>query len=175
MSEDLRKPLWAAILLITAIVYFGVQWTGASTIAGSKIFSPSGDIDRAEFAGMVRAMSEAAHRACGAHASRKLLFADGDIVMPYLPVVHDTLDGCELEGELLITQFSKSELEDCNAVFIREVSPNYAFGFGVDSRRRGIPDARVQGIPWTEVERWRSTSGMFGFALYGHPCADGKT
>lgn len=175
MSEDFRNPLLAAALWMTAILYFGVQWMGASTIVRNKIFVSSRNADRAEFASMVSVMSENAQRTCGAHVPRKLLFADGDIVVPYLQTVHDTFGGCEIAREIVITPFSKSELEDCNTVFIREFSPSYPYGLAVDPRRRGVSDARVEGIPWTEIERWTSNSGIFGFAMYGHPCTGGKS
>jgi hypothetical protein len=171
MMEYFRKPLLTGVLWTTAIFYFGIQWKGASTIAGNKIFSSSRETDRADFATMVNTMSEAARRVCGARGRTALLFGEGDVVVPYLKTVHDTFGGCEISREIPITFFSKSELEDCNIVFIREFSPGWPHGLAVDPHQRGVPDLRFAGISWTEMERWTSSDGRFGFAFYGHRCS----
>jgi len=173
MTDGFRNPLLAAALWMTAILYFCVQWTGASTIVRNKIFDPSRDTERADFASMIRLLSDAAQRACGGHVPRKLLFADGDIVVSYLPTAHDTLGGCEIERETLATLYSMADLDECNIVYIREFSPGYPYGLAVDPHH-GPRSGRAEEIPWTEIGRWTSADGIYGFALYSHTCTAGK-
>jgi hypothetical protein len=118
---------------------------------------------------MLNELTKAIHRACSVNPSSKLLFDDGDSASPYLKISGDRLDGCLIVRDTNVTPFSKLEMEDCNVVFVREHHPS-------DRSRLQIYDT-LHTRPWIEMERWISSDGQFGFALYRHLCIpnnDGK-
>jgi hypothetical protein len=115
---------------------------------------------------MLNELSKATQRACGANPSSKLLFDDGDSALPYMRISGDRLDGCATIRETNVTQFSQAEIDDCNVVFIREHTPSDKVGLQPSDGR-----ATRQ---WIEMERWISSDGQFGFALYRHACMANK-
>jgi hypothetical protein len=145
-----------------AILYCAIQWKYAASIGPNKIFSSSRTIDRADFADMLNGLSIATQRACSANPLSRLLFDDGDSASPYMKISGDRLSGCVTVRETNVTQFSKAEIENCNAVFIRELTPSDKVGLQPSDGRSTRP--------WVEMDRWMSSDGQFGFALYRHPC-----
>jgi hypothetical protein len=153
-------------LVLTAILYCAAQWKYASKIGPNKIFSSSRRIERADFTGMVDQLSMATQRVCIANRLSKLLFEDGDRALPYMETSGDRLHGCVAVRHTNVTPFSRSELDDCNVIYIREYGP------------QDEPDLRIHNTlytsPWTEVERWTSGDEEYGFALYRHSCPANK-
>jgi hypothetical protein len=149
-------------LFLTAILYCAAQWKYASKIGPNKIFSSSRKMERADFVSMLNELSKATHRACSANPLSKVFFDDGDRALPYMETSGDRLYGCATVRHTNVTPFSKSELDDCNVIYVREYGPQDA------------PDLQIYNIlhtrPWTEMERWISGDEQYGFALYHHSC-----
>jgi len=123
-------------------------------------------VDRADFADMVDELSKATQKVCSADPLSKLLFDDGDSASPYLKISGDRLAGCAMVRETNVTPFSKAEIDDCNVVFVREHTPPDKIGLQPSDGRHTRP--------WIETERWLSSDGQFGFALYRHSCMADK-
>jgi hypothetical protein len=151
------------LLCWIAVLYCGIQWRFASRIGPNEIFSRERVIERADFATMVRKLSEAAWRVCKSDPSPRLLFDDGDSASPYLLTSSDHFGSCAVVRQTNVTPFSQAELDDCDVVYIREHSPSSPLELRMDSTFGGSP--RI------EVERWTSGDSEYGFALYRHPCA----
>jgi hypothetical protein len=123
-------------------------------------------IERNDFAEMLNELTKALQRTCSVNLSSRLLFDNGDSASPYLKISGDRFDGCVIVRETDVTLFSKPEIDDCNVIFIREHSPS-------DIPRQQIHET-LPTRPWTETERWMSSDGQFGFALYRHSCTVNK-
>jgi hypothetical protein len=168
IGKDSRKGAVASVLCVTAILYFAIQWKYASRIGPNKIFSASRMTDQADFAVMIDGLSKAVLRACNRGNLNTVLFDDSDSALPYIETKGDHLGGCMVTRETLVTPFSKSEMDSCNVVYIREYVPSYA-----DQN----PEAALRTYntlhtsPWILMDRWVSNDERFGFALYRHPCS----
>jgi hypothetical protein len=156
------RLLQSSALALAAILYCAVQWKYAASMGPHTIFSSSRTTDRADFAGMVDRLSKAIQGACSANPSSELLFDDGDSALPYLKISDDRLSGCVTVRNTNVTPFSRLEMDDCNVVFVREHNPS-------DKSILQIYDT-LHPRPWIETERWMSSDGRFGFALYRHEC-----
>ena len=156
------RSVWRPALALAAILYCAIQWKYAASIGPNKIFSSSRTMERADFADMLNGLSKATQRACSANPLSRLLFDDGDSALPYMKISGDRLSGCVTVRETNVTQFSKAEIDDCNVVFIREHAPSDKVGLQPSDGRSTRP--------WVDMERWTSSDGQFGFALYRHPC-----
>ena len=111
------------VLCVTAILYFAIQWKYASRIGPNKIFSASRKADQADFAVMIDSLSNAAQRACNGGNLNTLLFDDSDSTLPYIETKGDRVGGCMVIRETLVTPFSKTEMDGCNVIYIRESVP----------------------------------------------------
>jgi hypothetical protein len=149
-------------LIIASLGYWGAQWKYAATIGTSTIFSPRQRIERQDFGDMLDELTNATRKTCGVNPSSRMLFDDGDYASPYLKKADDRLDSCAIIRETNVTSFSRSELDDCDAIFIHEHSP-------FDRFKLQMYDT-LSTKPWIETARWMSSDGQFGFALYRHPC-----
>jgi hypothetical protein len=167
IGEYSRKGAVAGMLCVTAILYFAIQWKYASKIGPNKIFSASRVTDQVDFAVMIDGLSKAAHRACDRGSLDTLLFDDSDSALPYIGTEGDRLGGCVVIRETLVTPFSKSEMDGCNVVYIREYEPS-------DGDKNSEAALRTYNTlhtsPWILMDRWVSNDERFGFALYRHPC-----
>jgi hypothetical protein len=124
--------------------------------------------DQADFADMVDRLSKAAYRACNTTVSNVLLFDDSESALPYTEPKDDGLGGCATIRETNVTPFSKTEMDKCNVVYIREYEPSYAEA-NSDAALQTYDS--LQTSPWILIERWVSKDGRFGFALYRHLCS----
>jgi hypothetical protein len=122
--------------------------------------------ERDDFADMLNELSKATHRACSANPLSKLLFDDGDSALPYMKISGDHLDGCMTIRKTNVTPFSESEMDDCSVIVIHEYSPSDRSGLRVSNN--------LHTRPWIEMERWVSSDGQFGFALFRHSCVANK-
>ena len=111
---------------------------------------------------MLDELTKATRETCRVNPSSRMLFDDGDYASPYLKTADDRSYGCAIVRETNVTSFSRSELDDCDAVFIREHNP-------FDRLKLQIYDT-LSAKPWIETARWMSSDGQFGFALYRHSC-----
>ena len=62
------------VLSVVAVLYFGVQWLGASSMGRCRVFSPSAKADRADFATMINQFSTSAGIECASGNPRTILF-----------------------------------------------------------------------------------------------------
>lgn len=161
------RSISSVLLLLVAILYWAVQWKYAARIGPNTIFLSSRKIQRADFADMVDELSKVAQRVCNTNRSYKFLFDDEDVALSYMKISHDRLNGCVTIRETNVTLFSGPEIDDCNAVFVREHLPSDEWGLRMND------DFHTN--PWIETERWISSDGKYGFALYRHPCLADKT
>jgi hypothetical protein len=150
-----------------AILYFGVQWLGASTMGGCRIFSLSMGADRADFAMMVNQISTAARVYCTSISPQAILFGDEDVVTPYIVGVADPLGHCEVVRSTRVTPFTDAEVEGCGNLLVAEFSPPQS----EDLKHRIETDLDGQARQWAELDRWASGDGRYGFTIYRHPCA----
>lgn len=111
---------------------------------------------------MLDELTKATRETCGVNPSSRMLFDDGDYASPYLKIADDRLYGCAIIRETNVTSFSRSELDDCDTIFIHEHSP-------FDRFKLQMYDT-LSTKPWIETARWMSSDGQFGFALYRHSC-----
>ncbi|HZB87327.1 MAG TPA: hypothetical protein VE291_01600 [Terracidiphilus sp.] len=150
------------MLFLPAILYCAVQWKYTATMGASTIFSSSRRMERADFADMLNELSNATQTACRANPLTRLFFEDGDKALPYMKLSGDRLGGCSTVRNTNVTPFTKVEMEDCNVTFIREHIPPDTAELHMDNT--------LHTRPWIEVDRWFSSDGQYGFALYRHAC-----
>lgn len=163
-SKDSRSLL---VLSLLAFFYFAVQWLGASTMGGCRIFSPSMRADREDFARMVNQLSSAARVYCASGKQRKILFQDGDFATPYIAGDAGPLGRCEVVRVTAVTPLTNDELDDCGNLFVRESAPLGSYRF----ERGFVTDPILQAYNWPELSRWTSEDGRYSFTIYLHPCA----
>lgn len=167
MGRISKNSKFAPVLSAGAILYFAVQWLGASTMGGCRIFSSSANSDRVEFAAMVHRISNAVRADCGSGGMRAILFDDGDVVTPYIEGIADPLGYCHVVRSSPVTPFTKLEVEDCGSLLVKEFSPpqpdDFKYRIAID------PDLQTQ--HWIEFDRWVSGDGRYAFAIYRRPCA----
>jgi hypothetical protein len=166
MSLASKNSKSVLALSALAVVYFAVQWLGASTMGKCRIFSSSATADRANFATMVNQFSTAAGRDCASGSPRKILFEDEDVITPYLVGVDSALGRCEVVRLTPVTPLTEAEAEDCGNLLVTEIAPPGPRMFRYANPRN--PNfARHQ---WAEMDRWASGDERYGFIIYRHPC-----
>jgi hypothetical protein len=169
IGKESRKRALTRLLYVTAILYFVIQWKFASRIGPNKIFSTSRKTDQVDFAVMIDRMSNAARRACNGGDLNTLVFNDSEMALPYIETKGDRLSGCAVIRETSVTPFSRTEIDNCNVIYLREYGPTYTDRNAEAALR--TDDAMHTTRPWILMDRWVSNDGRFGFALYRHPCS----
>jgi hypothetical protein len=167
MSPGATNSKLFFVLPVLALLYFGMQWLGASSMGGCRIFSPTRKTDRADFAMLVNRLSAAARTDCASGPGRKLMFEDADVVTPYLAEVAGPLRQCELVRITPVTLFTQAELEECGNLFVAGFSPPQPPYLEQGFRT----DPIVPAYPWPVLDRWVSPDGRYGFTVYRHSCA----
>lgn len=167
MSLASKNSKSVLVLSACTISYFAVQWLGASTMGGSRIFSPSAKADRADFAMMVNRISAAARTECASGTPRTILFEDEDVVTPYIVGVADPLGQCVVARLTPVTPLTVAEAEQCGNLLVTESPPPWS----VNPRYKTVPDPNFAAHQWVELDRWSTTDRRFGFTIYRHPCA----
>ncbi len=175
-----RRSIAVLVLSIAALLYCGIQWLGASTIGGNKIFSSSMAADREDFRKMGDAISSYAREACVSTAPDwqgpdkqgpdTILFDDEDVASPYLVDADYKVGGCKMVHETSVTLFTNAEMEDCHTVLVRELVPPRS----EPREHRMEIDPTRESLGWTELKRWMTNDARYGFAVYGHPCMTQK-
>ncbi len=154
-------------LSVVAVVYFGVQWVGASSIGRCRIFSSTARADRADYAAMVNQFSTASGMACASGSPRTILFEDEDVITPYFVGADGTLGRCNVARLTPVTPLTEAEAETCGNLLVTEITPPGPQNLNY----RPIPNPNFARHLWIEIDRWFSADGRYGFTIYRHPCA----
>ncbi len=184
MTISSRTTSLKRLLYCAAILYFIVEWVGASTIVGSKIFSTTRLKDRTAYEAMVASISANAQRLCGEGGARILLFDDTDSVSGYLALKRDAaghadmLGSCQVVRETQVTPFTTKQVDACDVLWVREFTPP-KFGYlngdlpsGSLATTKGslFVNPVFQALDWVEGGQQTSADGRFKFGIYHHPC-----
>jgi hypothetical protein len=158
-----KKPGFRAVLLAgIAILYCATQWIGARTIMGSTIFSTQRAADSGDMLALTTTLERDLAGKCASGDTRKIIFDDSDVFLPYVLSIasSDTFSRCELIRETRVTPFTDESL-DCKTLGVKELtatihSANHDFT---------VFHSQYPGH-WTEISQWKSTRGLFGYALF---------
>ncbi|MGD0736686.1 MAG: hypothetical protein ABR976_16265 [Terracidiphilus sp.] len=167
MSFAAKNSKSIVVLSVIAVVYFGVQWLGASSIGRCRIFSSTAGTDRADYAAMINQFSNAAGIACASPSSRTILFEDEDVITPYFVSADGTLGHCNVARLTRVTPLTDAEAEACGNLLVTEITPPGPQNLNY----KPMPNPNFARHQWVRIDRWFSADGRYGFTIYSHPCA----
>jgi hypothetical protein len=164
------RTFFGRLLATVAVLYCIVQWVGARSMEGNRIFSPHEQEARRNTEISAEQLLHSIKQICTAGLERRIVFDDNDFILPYILSMagESAFNRCTLVRETNVTLLSEASNEDCRTIRVREftnligeipVSPILRF-----QTHKG---------PWKEISHWTSPDNDFGFALFRRPaCLD---
>ena len=160
-----KKPLnlGKKFLGSLAVFYLLVQWIGAHRMDGNVIFSAQRASERANLDLMSQQLSGELRHICAAGPRRTIIFADTDVLLPYvIPTREDaSFRQCELLRPTNVTPISESGDTGCRSIRVAEYTPTMHA-----TKPFLVLSPILPAKDWTEMFRWISPQKDLGFALF---------
>ena len=158
-----NRTLHGKLLATVALLYCIVQWVGARSMEGNKIFSPREQEARRNIEISTEQLLHSIKEICASGLERRIVFDDNDVILPYALSMtgESAFNRCKLVRETNVTLLPEASNEDCRTIRVRE----YTYVM------REIPVSRIlrfqtHNEPWKEISRWISPDNDLGFALF---------
>jgi hypothetical protein len=144
-----------------AILYCCVQWVGAHSIMGNTIFAAHRVEERSDLELTIQQLQNELTLQCTSGNLRRVLFDDGDVLLPYIVSNLDrpSLGQCELVRSTNVTPFPLT-VHRCDTLVVRE--------YTLAQQKQGLSQTLKPYYPgdWLEVSRWVSPQASAAFALF---------
>ena len=112
------------ILCLLLLFYIPVQWIAGRRPGSTPIFSPQHQHIEQQFLGTTAALRRELLEQCARHGIHDIYFTDGDVISPYLLNDIESVPGCSLHRETVVTPMDDAPKLSCSAVLVDEGMPN---------------------------------------------------